>query len=795
MKKYVVICLMLFSSVAFSQSKSINDFTSGMQSKEGFYTVYYEQDSGKLYLQIENFGQQVLFQSSLPQGIGSNDIGLDRLQLGKTRLVVFERFGDKVLLKQLNTMFRSTTDNAAEAASIDEAFADSVIAGFTVVAQQDGAVLVDYTDFLLSDIHGISQRLTRAKQGSFKVDSKRSAVYMPRTKSFVDNTEMESLVTFGGTNPGKYLQQVTPSPDSVTVHLHHSLIRLPDDNYKPRAFSPNSGFNKMTYQDYSVPIEASMEQSLITRHRLFKKDPKAAVSEAVEPIIYYLDPGVPEPVRSALYEGAMWWDQAFTKIGYKNAFQVKMLPEDADPMDVRYNVINWVHRATRGWSYGMSVRDPRTGEIIKGQVTLGSLRVRQDYLIALGLTSPFKQSDSSIEAQKEMALARIRQLSAHEVGHTLGIAHNFAASAYGRESVMDYPHPTVTVKDGKVDISDAYAVGMGKWDDHVIAYGYQDLPDNADEADYLQNTIQTALTSGLLYISDRDARPSHAISPIGHLWDNGKDPVEELHNLIEVRKVALSQFGINSIPEGTTLASLQETLVPVYYLHRYQLDAVAKLIGGLNYAYESKGDYSQPKGVSFVEQSKQMAALDAMIETLSPKFLHIPENISSLITPKSLGESNTRESFNGRNGLSFDPISAAESGAGYTLSLMLTAERLNRLAARPINSRDQLTIPVLLEKLFAATLQQKPSKFAADVKQRVDYVVLNSVIQAMQAEDIAPEAKGALLAGLMDLHSWLKKNSRYGQNKVMAKQLDWFMATGDWKGNFEVKPLPPGSPI
>ncbi|GAC13073.1 hypothetical protein GLIP_0426 [Aliiglaciecola lipolytica E3] len=795
MKKYVVICLMLFSTFAFSQSKSITEFTTGMQAKQGFYTVYYQQDSGKLFLQINDFGQQVLFQSSLPQGIGSNDIGLDRGQLGDTRLVVFERFGDKVLLKQLNTQFRSTSDNAAEAASIDEAFADSVIAGFSIVAQQDGAVLVDYTDFLLSDIHGISARLERTKQGSFKVDTKRSGVYMPRTKAFVDNTEMEALVTFGGSKPGEYVQQVTPSPDSISVHLHHSFIRLPDDNYKPRAFSPNSGFWKMTYQDYSVPIEQSMEQRIIPRHRLEKKNPNAAISEAVEPIIYYLDPGVPEPIKSALYDGAMWWNQAFTKIGYKDAFQVKMLPEGADPMDVRYNVINWVHRATRGWSYGMSVRDPRTGEIIKGQVTLGSLRVRQDYLIALGLTSPFKDGQSSTEAQKEMALARIRQLSAHEVGHTLGISHNFAASAYGRESVMDYPHPTITVKDAKVDISDAYAVGMGAWDEHVVAYGYQDLPDDVNEADYLEQTIQKALTSGLTYISDRDARPSHAISPIGHLWDNGEDPVVELNNLIEVRKTALDQFGINTLPEGETLASLQETLVPIYYLHRFQLDAVAKLIGGLHYSYESKGDFSKPKGVSYVEQDQQMDALNAMISTLSPQFLHIPENITALITPKSYGEANTRESFKGRNGLGFDPVSAAEAGAGYTLSLLLNPERLNRLISRPINSRDQLTIAVLLEHLFDETIQKKSSKFAADVKQRVDYVVLNSVIQAMQAKELAPEAQGALLAGLMDLHTWLNKNSRYGQNKVMAKQLDWFMATGEWKGNFEVKSLPPGSPI
>ncbi|GAA0853072.1 zinc-dependent metalloprotease [Aliiglaciecola litoralis] len=795
MIKYFCLCLILFSSIAFASPLKIDEFTQGMDVKKGFYTFYYQSETGQVFLEIGDFASPFLFQSSLPQGIGSNDIGLDRGQLGATRLVQFERFGSKVLLKQLNTDYRVSSDNMAERASIDEAFADSVIAGLSIVAAQNDVVLVDYTDFLLSDIHGISVRLQDTKQGSYAIDKNRSGVYLPRSKSFPDNTELEALVTFGGSKPGQFVKQVSPAAESISVNLHHSLIRLPDSNYQPRAFHPYSGYWKVSYQDYSVAIDKPMEQKFIPRHRLQKKQPDAASSEAVEPIVYYLDPGIPEPIKSALHDGAKWWDQAFEKIGYKNAFQVKTLPADADPMDVRYNVIQWVHRATRGWSYGSSVIDPRTGEILKGHVTLGSLRVRQDYLIALGLTSPFKSDKVSTEAQKQMALARIRQLSAHEVGHTLGIAHNFAASADNRGSVMDYPHPKVSVVDGQVSLDDAYAVGMGEWDYHTIAYGYQDLSEDQQEADYLSGLIAKAHQNKLAYQSDPDARPKHAANAKGHLWDNGADPLEELAHLIEVRKTALNQFGINSIPKGDSLASLQEVLVPIYYMHRYQLDAVAKLIGGVNYQYESKGDFEQPQGISSVDHKLQQRALTAMLNTLSARFLQIPNTVTTLITPKVYGEQNSRESFQGRNGLVFDPISAAEASAGNTMALLLQTQRLNRIASQPIHHKDQLTIASLLEAVFATTIKQSEDKFNAQIKRRVDYVVLTIVMQAMQAGELAPEARAMMLVNIEKLHTWLKNNKRNPHYRAMALQLDWFMQTGEWKGGFEIKPMPPGSPI
>ena len=792
-----VLFLLLSVSVvlnAQAELEPVSDFTDGMQRQSGYFDFYYDDQSDKVYLAVDKLDVEFLFQSSLPQGVGSNDIGLDRGQLGSTRIVRFERYGNKILLKQLNTDYRASSSNQAEKASIDEAFADSVIAGFTAEAQSNGTYLIDYTDFLLTDVHGLSNQLRERRQGSFKVDRGRSGVYLPRTKAFPENTEFEALITFGGSGAGDFLESVTPDASSVSVHLHHSLVKLPDGDYQPRMFHPYSGFWSVEYQDYSAPIEDSMSQRFIPRHRLSKKDPRAQYSDPVEPIIYYLDPGIPEPVMGALRDGALWWNRAFEFAGYKNAFQVKVLPEDADPMDVRYNVIQWVHRSTRGWSYGGSVIDPRTGEIIKGHVTLGSLRVRQDYLIALGLTSPFDTANASTDEQLQLALARIRQLSAHEVGHTLGLAHNFAASEDGRESVMDYPHPYVTLSNSKIVLGDAYDVGMGAWDNYVISYGYQDFADSVNEEEELKKLIQSERTRGLGYISDPDARAANSASSKGHLWDSGSDPVDELKRVMDVRRVALSNFGLNSIKDGTALSALEESLVPIYLFHRYQVDAVAKLIGGVTYEYESKGDYASPKGVLAVDSTRQINALEALISTMTPEFLTLPDNLLKIITPKAYGSRRNRESFRGRTGVTFDALSAAESAAGYTLSLIMMPERLNRLAQQHALDNSKPSVSDIVARLMSKSIRANANVNSA-VQTRVNYVVLDTLVSAMDNEQLAPEVKAELQFQLMRLHDWLKSQSGNMHAAVMSQWLDLFWATGEWKGSINVKPIPPGSPI
>ena len=794
MRVYVLLASLALMAVSPVWAETIASFTKDMQKQAGFIPVYYSSEDDKVYLQIEALDEPLLFQSSLPHGVGSNDIGLDRGQLGATRLVQFERYGNKLLLKQLNTEYRASADNPAERASIDEAFADSVIAGFTIAASDADSVLIDYTSQLLSDIHGVAERLKGRQQGSFKADPQRSGVYLPRTKAFPLNTELEALVTFGGKGTGAYLRQVTPDADSVSVHMHHSFIALPDDGYEPREFHPFSGYWKHSWQDYSAPITEPLEQAYIRRHRLAKKDPSAPVSEAVEPIIYYLDPGIPEPVMSALRDGASWWDQAFAAAGYKNAFQVKVLPEGADPMDVRYNVINWVHRATRGWSYGSSVVDPRTGEIIKGHVTLGSLRVRQDYLIALGLTSPFTGDSEATEEQKEMALARIRQLSAHEVGHTLGIAHNFAASENGRESVMDYPHPKIEIKGNQLSLANAYDTGMGEWDNYVIAYGYQDFAEITDSAEALQAMVVEAREAGLKYKSDADARASRHGSSDGHMWDNGANPLAEYDHLLKVRDIALGNMGLNTIASGNSLSSLENALVPVYLLHRYQLEAVAKQVGGVHYFYENKGDLDKPMGVKLVPSETQVEAMMRLIDASSAEVLKMPQRLLSLITPPTFAEAETREQFNGRLGRVFDPISAAESAAAFSLELLLHPERLNRLAYQHSRQTSIPGVDDLIRKIFSVHFYRQPEP-SDNLVARLQMVALQSVMSSLQNHPTSPEVKLAITAELMTLTEWLEDEDEVPGYRALEHYLDHYLETGDWQMDFKVMPLPPGSPI
>jgi len=793
--KLFLILLLAIQCVCAHALEEEKDFWAGKTIQNGLINIVYEAKSGDVFLQLnkQQIDKTFIFQSSLPHGIGSNDIGLDRGQLGDTRLVEFSRFGNKVLLKQLNTQYRATTANQAERQSIDEAFADSVLAGFEIVDENDATITVNYQDFLYSDIHGISERLTSSGQGSYSPDKNRSGVYLARTKAFEKNTELEALVTFGGSPKGQYIKDVAPDANSVSVHLHHSFVALPDDNYKTRKFHPFSGFWKHSYMDYSVPIEANMDQKFIPRHRLAKVDPNADISEAVDPIVYYLDPGIPEPVMSSLKEGALWWDQAFEAAGYKNAFQVKVLPQDADPMDLRYNVIQWVHRATRGWSYGSSVIDPRTGEIIKGHVTLGSLRVRQDFLIATGYTAPYTSDEGSPDISKELTLAldRIKQLSAHEVGHTLGIAHNFAASENNRASVMDYPHPLISLIKGKVDISNAYAKGIGAWDKYTIAYGYQDFAKNTNEDEALQNLVSSAKQSGYLYKSDPDARIAKRASANGHLWDNGSDPIVEFKRVSELREYAIKQFGVDNLPQDENYSDLERRLVPIYYSHRFQLDALVKQISGINYTYTVKHKGQDPE-LSFVNGETQTEALSLILNSASPSFLALPNSIIELIPPKAYGSSRTRESMPTRMGIAFDPITAAESVAAYSINILLQPERLNRLAFQHDQERDIPSVIKVTESLFNVLIKNNDDD---RLTQRIKMVALSVFFETLDNNDLSADVKLDMQNVLLDYQQWLEKNNRKLSNKMLLKHVQYYWLHNNWPILVPVESMPPGSPI
>ncbi len=779
---------------------AIADKVDGMEAYSGFFDFYWDPGKGEIWLVVDKINQEFIYVNSLSAGIGSNDIGLDRNQLGDTRIVLFRRVGPKLLLEQPNYRYRAESDNALERQSVREAFARSVLAGFKIEAESDEAVLINLTSFLLRDAHGVAGRLKQRKQGNYKVDKSRSAIHLERSKAFPKNTDFDAIITFEGSPAGGMIRSVTPTPSALTVNMHHSFVELPGPGFEPRAFDPRCGYFPNSYFDYATPIDQPLEKHLIYRHRLGKKNPEAAISEPVEPIIYYLDPGTPEPVRSALLEGARWWNQAFEAAGYRDAFRVEMLPKGADPMDVRYNVINWVHRSTRGWSYGSMVADPRTGEIIKGHVLLGSLRVRQDFLLAQGLVEAYAAGKIPDPRLQAMALARLRQLSAHEVGHTLGLAHNFAASTDDRASVMDYPHPFIQLDEkGKMDFSQAYDTGIGAWDKRAIQYGYQDFTEGTDESEALKAILNENDAMGLYYITDRDARPAYGAHPLAHLWDNGKSAVAELYRLGRMRRQALDRFGEKNIPEGSPMGQLERVLAPLYLSHRYQVEAVSKMVGGVEYNYAMRGDTGEV--VKPVDPAVQREAIEALLETVEPDYLMIPEDVIGLIPPQPPGYTRDRELFKTYTGMGFDPLAAAEAAATHTLAFMLNPQRLSRLIAQHAQD-DSYPSPYEVMRLAAESVRadQRQGGLDAEIARAVEKVFVHHVLQLAGDRDINRQVAATAWQVAQELENELEGRARRtpaleAHIAYLQREIQQFKADPLRYKLPAIPDLPDGSPI
>jgi hypothetical protein len=789
-----LLCVLAVPALAFAaprdralpdaaQTPTIADKTAGMQKLPGYFNLYWDAKQGKLWLEIDKWSTEFLYQSGLPAGIGSNDIGLDRGQLGITGIVRFERSGPKILLIQENLEYRAVSNDADERRAVRDSFAESALWGFTVGAEENGHALVDATDFFLRDAHGIPATLRRTKQGSYHLDASRCAIFPPlaensHTKNFPLNTEVEATLTFAGDEPGGWVRQVTPSPESITVREHHSFVQLPPPGYKPRIYDPRSSFFGIAYMDYATAVSEPIVKRFTARHRLEKKDPKAALSEPVQPIVYYLDRGAPEPIRSALLEGARWWNQAFEAAGYKNAFRVELMPEDADLMDLRYNVIQWVHRATRGWSYGAAVIDPRTGEIIKGHVTLGSLRVRQDYLIAEGLLAPYEKGKPVSQKMMDMALARLRQLAAHEVGHTLGLMHNYSASTVNRSSVMDYPPPLVNLAaDGTPDLSDAYATGIGEWDKVSITWGYRDFAPGTDERAALNKILTDAFGRGLRYLTDQDARPPGSSSSVAHLWDSGSNPVDELNRLMQVRGGALKRFGENNIREGAPLATMEDTLAPIYMLHRYQVEAASKLVGGMDYTFALRGDGEIPTQI--VAPAEQRRALAAVLATLKPEVLALPEPLLKMIPPRPPEYPRDREDFKIHTSPAFDALAPAESAAQHVLQFLFNPERAARLVEFHARNQENPGLDEILDAVLSATWKAPHGKdYNAEIANTIDNVALYDLM-ALSANDHATDEVRAIASfKLKELQDWLNSPSGVISDRAhvyfAARQIELF---------------------
>jgi hypothetical protein len=826
MNRLLLILLLAVSVNSVAQTppprKTVASITEKAQRIDGFIPLYVNSEDGKIYLEITRFNREFLYLVSLPTGVGSNPIGLDRGQLGTTKVVTFERAGNKILLVQPNYDFRSTGDEKQKK-SVEESFARSVIWGFKIEAVDGDRILVDATNFLIRDAHGVADRLNGARQGSYSFDESRSALYMPNTKGFPKNTEVEATITLStNAETGNLVGQVAPTARNITVRERHSFVELPDDKYRPRKFDPRTGAISISFYDYATDINEDLEKRWIIRHRLEKKDPTAAVSEAVKPIVYYVDSGAPKAIQEALIEGAGWWNQAYEAAGFRNAFQVRLLPLDADPMDVRYNVINWVHRSTRGWSIGDSVVDPRTGEILKGDVTLDSQRARQDFLLGTGMSPQYRSgsvacdfglmpdidylaADSSAAEITAMAYARIRQLSAHEVGHTLGFAHNFAASTYGRGSVMDYPAPMVEIKNGKLDFSNAYAVGIGSFDKFAVQYSYSQFAPGANEDAELKRIVNDGLRNGMLFISDSDTRPPSAANPLSNLWDNGADPVAMLQHEMRVRRIGLNEFTIQNIPAGAPMSELENKFLPLYLHHRYQLTAAIKSLGGVYYTYAIReGGSPNPSRVTEnVSPGTQRKALEVILQTIHPSELNIPENTLKMIPPTAYGYGSGRsELFAKRTSPVFDPVGAAEIAADMAVSGLLEPNRAGRMINQ--NARNKLSphFREVVDALMGSTWRTRISADAnqAIIQRSVQSLVVTRLMDLAANDRAQPQVRAIATEALRSLMASLKATRTLGDtathNRATVDDIERFLTRPDApRKQTAPLPAPPGDPI
>jgi hypothetical protein len=752
----------------------------------------YNDDSGKIILEIDNLDNEFLYINSLSRGVGNNDLGLDRGQLGNSRIVYFTKRGNKILLIQPNLRYISNSSNELENKAVEEAFARSVLFGFEIVEKSTDSYKIDLTPFLLNDAHGVSQRLRFSNSGSYSLNKSMSAVDLERTKAFPNNIEFDVLLTFTGNPSGSLVRSVTPTASNLTVNQHHSFVKLPDDNYNKRKFDPRSGSNPFIVYDYSTPIDEKLEQRFIVRHRLNKKNPNDEMSEPVEPIIYYIDNGTPEPVKTALIEGGNWWNQAFESAGYKNAFRIEVLPEDADPMDVRYNLIQWIHRSTRGWSYGASIVDPRTGEIIKGQVSLGSLRVRQDYMILSGLVdNPNDIQNKSLI--KKTSLDRIRQLSAHEIGHTLGFAHNYISSANNRSSVMDYPHPKIDLVDGKISIADAYSENIGDWDKVSVEYAYRDFPNTKNENNELDKIINEAQKNSLYFLSDSDSRPVGSANPFSHLWDNGELPYKELNKLLKVRDLALKNIDLDNLVDGEPYDRIEDILVPIYMLHRYQIEAAAKAIGGVDYLYFVKNNNNDK--VKFVDSKLQRKSLESLLSVLKPKNLVLPNNLIDILSPRSFRNPRTRENFVSNTGVAFDYINTSSSLINHTLTFLLNPERINRINQQNIFGDNILTLENYLAEISKSIFDNKKlNTYEESVNKNTSSLYLDHLFMAFNNSRTNDLSKSIILANIMDTMNNLSTNPN-NYNRFLINKIDGFLNNPDQYKPIEKTKIPDGSPI
>ncbi len=728
---------------------TIGSYTAGYEALPGFFPLYWDEAGGRLLLEVGRFEESFLYLTALATGVGSNDLGLDRGEIWDEHIARFRRVGPKVLLELENPRFRAATrPTDALVRSVEESFPTSVIGGFEAVAEEEGRVLVDATAFFLRDAIDVVGFLLRTDQGTFRLDRERSAIHRPRTKAFPENTEVEAALTFASDAPGGEVRRHTPDGRALTLRQHHSLVKLPEPGYAPRVHDPRVGIFGVSFYDFGKSFDKDYVTRYASRHRLVKKDPGAAMSEPVEPIVYYLDPAVPEPYRSAFKEGGQWWNEVFEAAGFIDAFRIEDMPPEMDPMDARYNVIQWVHRTEAGSSIGPSFRDPRTGEIIKAAVRMDSYRSLANYNTYAGLVGVdghwYAGSPPGVTGE-EFVMMRRRQHSAHEIGHTLGLAHNFIAMSYGRASVMDYPAPWVRLRAGRLDLSDAYAPGAGAYDTLAIRYAYEPVPAGQNEAEFLEALLIEAQEQGWRFITNPDAGASNSY-PDATWWVNGSDMLDELGRVLEVRAFALERFDERAIRPGEPMHKLQQRFAPVYFHHRATYEGAIKVIGGMEYRYGVRGD---PTPVTrLIEPDRVERALDVVLRTLEPGALAIPERVLRILAPESYGWVGGRTDFETAADPAFDQISAARTLAAEVVGGILQRNRAARILAFHARDPRLPSLEDVVARLVDEAWGRSDSGEHAALVRVVQRVVVDGLLDLAADERATVEARAAAEWGL-----------------------------------------------
>jgi hypothetical protein len=813
MRSFLTVLILGFAflgaALAQDEASSFQDKIADYEHKAGFIDLYIDHEGGDIYAALpkpdaDGISMRFIYATGLTGGLGSNPIGLDRGNASSGVIVRFRKVGDRIIAEQENWRYRASADNPLEQLAVTQSFASSFLWSTEIVAiKEDGQMLFDLSGFLTRDQFGIANSLAHGEgAASYNLVSDLSYPDTKAALAFPDNVEFDAYLTFASSQPNAQTYATAPDARQITLIQHHSFVRLPDDGYQTRKFDQRTANIGMGFYDYSSNLAEPIVQRLSRRFRLERIDPDATYGPVKNPIVFYVDSGAPEPIRTALIEGASWWAEGFEAAGFEDAYRVEVLPDHAHPLDVRYNVINWVHRQTRGWSYGGSVSDPRTGEILKANVILGSQRVRQDRMIFEGLAGVSATGTGRADDPVEISLARIRQLAAHEVGHTLGFAHNFAASSNNRASVMDYPAPYVRPKEGGgLDFSQAYGVGLGAWDIFTVKWLYSQFPGTVNEDQALDDMVAAVTDQGLRFIADQHGRFVGSAHPYGSVWDNGEDAVETLLETLEVRRIALANFGLDRLAYARPTSDLNAVIVPIYLYHRYQVAAAAKFIGGLDFSYSVNG--KTPIAANPVSPQDQQRALSALLRTLDPVELDLPDKLLNSLTPGDVGYAGggqALEVFPSRTGAVFDLSAAAAISVDLSLDALLAPERLERIAAYEQRSINAFALDSLLtqidETVFSRSDEPRHQLLARVIQSRF----IESLIGVSVNPATSSEVAGAIDAKLIEIRERItgrraaKSNKEKQHFAFLAARIDRYFS-GEPVQKREKLTTPPGSPI